>query len=364
METELQHRRSTWPHRLAVALALVTFPLIWVGGLVTTYDAGMAVPDWPGTYGYNLFAYPWTTWVAGPWDLFIEHGHRLLGATAGLIAIALAVVTWRTDGRRWVRLAAIGALALVVFQGILGGARVLFDERLVALVHGCVGPLFFTYLAGFIVATSRWWHSATAMFGKNDGLVRSTWLTALLAFGQLVLGALVRHIPLDASPQVFRVALIFHLVIAAALVVQMGGAAVHGYRAGASHRGLRTPALVLPLLLVVQIVLGVGTYVAKYSWPAWLGDYQFAAAYVVQEKSLAQAIVTTAHVATGSLILFVAVFLATRTTRVFGMGRTVRPGMMAFCVRRTEYSVLSTQYSLATSARDIAHRPGPAQEAA
>ena len=71
---------NCWPHRLAVALACATFPLIWVGGLVTTYDAGMAVPDWPGTYGYNLLLYPWQTWIAGPWDLFIEHGHRLLGA--------------------------------------------------------------------------------------------------------------------------------------------------------------------------------------------------------------------------------------------------------------------------------------------
>jgi cytochrome c oxidase assembly protein subunit 15 len=338
-------QRSPWPHRLAVALALVTFPLIWVGGLVTTYDAGMAVPDWPGTYGYNLLAYPWTTWVAGPWDLFIEHGHRLLGATAGLVAIALVVVTWRADQRRWVRLAAISALALVVFQGILGGARVLFDERLVALVHGCVGPLFFAYLAAFIVATSRWWLSATVMLGKNNRVVRTTWLTALLTFGQLVLGALVRHVPLNASPQVFRVALLFHLVVAAALLMQMGAAAVQAYRAGASHHGLRVPALVLPLLLVVQIALGIGTYVAKYSWPAWLGDYQFAAAYVVQEKSLGQAIITTAHVANGSLILFVAVFLAMRSTRVFGFGRAVRPGMTAFSVLGSQYAVRCTQHS-------------------
>ena len=76
--------RSPWPHRLAVLLVCATFPLIWVGGLVTTYDAGMAVPDWPTTYGYNLFLYPWQTWLAGPWDLFIEHGHRLLGSLGGL----------------------------------------------------------------------------------------------------------------------------------------------------------------------------------------------------------------------------------------------------------------------------------------
>ncbi len=72
------------PHRVAWALVCTVFPLIWVGGLVTTYDAGMAVPDWPGTYGYNMFLYPWTSWLAAPWDLFIEHGHRLLGSLAGI----------------------------------------------------------------------------------------------------------------------------------------------------------------------------------------------------------------------------------------------------------------------------------------
>ena len=78
---------ESWPHRLAVLLVCRDVSLIWVGGLVTTYEAGMAVPDWPSTYGYNLFLYPWQTWLPGPWDLFIEHGHRLLGATVGLLTI-------------------------------------------------------------------------------------------------------------------------------------------------------------------------------------------------------------------------------------------------------------------------------------
>src|SRR5690554_3486515 len=90
---------SRCPHGIAVLLVCVVFPLIWVGGLVTTYGAGMAVPDWPTTYGYNLFLYPWQTWVFGPWALFIEHGHRLLGALAGIITIALVVAVWRTDRR-------------------------------------------------------------------------------------------------------------------------------------------------------------------------------------------------------------------------------------------------------------------------
>src|SRR6266480_3193946 len=171
--------RSPWPHRLARTLVCATFPLIWVGGMVTTYNAGMAVPDWPTTYGYNLFLYPWQTWFAGPWDLFIEHGHRLLGATAGVLSIALVVVVLVTDSRRSLVIASFGALALVFVQGVLGGARVLFDERLIALIHGCVGPLFFAYLGGLVVATSRWWREAPAIelsFGAR--FARAAWVNA------------------------------------------------------------------------------------------------------------------------------------------------------------------------------------------
>ena len=74
---------------------------------MTSYDAGMAVPDWPTTYGYNLFLYPWQTWVLGPWDLFIEHGHRLFGATVGMLTIALLLTVWLREPRRWVSYAAL-----------------------------------------------------------------------------------------------------------------------------------------------------------------------------------------------------------------------------------------------------------------
>jgi cytochrome c oxidase assembly protein subunit 15 len=314
-----ESRPSPWPRRLAIALALVTFPLIWVGGLVTTYDAGMAVPDWPGTYGYNLFLYPWQSWLAAPWDLFIEHGHRLLGAAAGIVAIALVAVTWKTDERRWIRMAALGALLLVMFQGALGGARVRFDERLVALVHGCVGPLFFAYLAGLIVAftpekrgVSR--ENSKIPLADASKLYRAAGFLVVLAVLQVVFGAIVRHLPLWASPGVFRAALVMHLVIAGAIVWQTPLASFRAWRTAGTSR---FAAVLLPVLVILQIVLGAGTYVVKYAWPAWLADYQFAAAYVVREKSLAQSLVTTAHVAGGSLILFTSVYLATQATLLF-----------------------------------------------
>lgn len=311
---------SPWPHRLAVALALVTFPLIWVGGLVTTYNAGMAVPDWPGTFGYNLFAYPWQTWIAGPWDLFIEHGHRLLGATAGLVAIALVAAACLVDRRRWLIEAAWGALALVILQGVLGGARVLFDERLIALIHGCIGPLFFAYLAGLVVVTSRWWQTATHVESAvGSRLARAAWATVGIAFVQLVLGAIVRHVPLTASPGVFRAALVLHLVVAALLAFHVLARPWLVWKYSAGVKGVAWPIVAVQALVVAQIALGVGTYVMKYSWPAWLGDFQFAAAYRVQADSLGQAMMVTAHVANGSLILFLAVLAAMRTTRVFSV---------------------------------------------
>jgi cytochrome c oxidase assembly protein subunit 15 len=318
MSSTSQDRLSLWSHRLAVALALVTFPLIWVGGLVTTYDAGMAVPDWPGTYGYNLLRYPWQTWLAGPWDLFIEHGHRLLGATAGFLAIALVAVVLITDRRRWLLTAAFGALALVVFQGLLGGARVLFDARLVAMLHGCVGPLFFAYLAGLVVVTSKWWQSAGPVESpRGQRLVRAAWTTAAIVYLQLVLGAIVRHVPLGAAPGVFRAALLCHLLLAVALIVHVFMLDRQAMSLGRDANGLRIFAWLSSALVMAQLLLGVATYIAKYGYPAWLGDYAFAANYVVHEKSLFQSLVATAHVANGSLILFVATVLAVRSSRLF-----------------------------------------------
>src|SRR4029079_14217101 len=152
-------------------------------------------------------------WIAGPWDLFIEHGHRLLGALTGFLSIALVAVVLTVDRRRWVVFASAGALVLVILQGILGGARVLLDERLIALVHGCVGPLFFAYLAGAGVATSRWWDHATHLRTEaGNRYAPSAWMLAGVAYIQLFLGALLRHVPLTSAPALFCACLFLHFI--------------------------------------------------------------------------------------------------------------------------------------------------------
>lgn len=110
----LHHPRT--PHLLAWTLACAIFPLILMGGLVTTYRAGMAVPDWPNTFGYNLFLYPLESWLQ-VFDVLLEHSHRVIGAAVGLAAISLAIALWVTDRRGMGRWLAVAAVAAYVSKG-------------------------------------------------------------------------------------------------------------------------------------------------------------------------------------------------------------------------------------------------------
>jgi len=305
-----------WPHRLALLSAVVTFPLIWVGGLVTSYDAGMAVPDWPGTYGYNLFLYPWTTWFFGPWDLFIEHGHRLLGATAGLLMIALVAVTSASKCPRWLVQFSLSLLVLVILQGLLGGIRVRLDDRLFALLHGCTGPIFFVLLVAFAVLTSPRFAQRENIKEQQTppSLTTAAWGFAGVCYLQLVLGALVRHAPVTSSAGFFRAVVLLHIVMAMVLLAQallLSGKVLFGKDCSIS----RWVGVLLSALIVAQVTLGAATWIVKYGWPDWMGSYQFAAAHLNYEKSALQAVIATAHVANGSLILATAVILSLQASR-------------------------------------------------
>ncbi len=301
-------------------LTLVTFPLIWVGGLVTTYDAGMAVPDWPGTYGYNLFLYPWQTWIAGPWDLLIEHGHRLLGALSGTLTIALVLAVFRWDRRTWLRYFSLGALVAVILQGLLGGLRVLLDDRSLAMIHGCAGPAFLGGCVALCVVTSRTWKQAAARRTPQPSrtgiaayladLPRLTAATAAAAYVQLVIGALMRHIPVTASPNFFRWTVFAHLFVAGLVASLVIAVAWLVFRGRNRRAGLRAIVGTLALLVGCQLVLGCATWVVNYYWPGWVPDWAVTARYeVIEAKGWLQAMIVTAHQAMGSLIVGVSVWL-------------------------------------------------------
>lgn len=311
-------------HRLAVALVCVVFPLIWVGGLVTTYDAGMAVPDWPGTFGYNMFSFPLTRWLAGSFDVFVEHGHRLLGATAGFVSIALVTSAFLTKQSPLVRNLAVGALVLVIAQGALGGARVLLNDRQFALIHGCVGPLFFAYCVAVAVVTSSRWTEFTKIDDRKAALSRSAMMGLLLAYAQLVLGAFLRHPSDVGSSRMFQLVLLFHVIVALALTGHIVGLAISTCARARGEKWMTRPALALVALLLVQLGLGLSTFIVKYGWPKWLGGEVFHPTFTVSAQGFWSSMIVTAHVANGSLILAFLTTLWLRSARLFGWGFSAR----------------------------------------
>ncbi len=321
--TAAAQRTSPWPHRLAVLLVCATFPLIWIGGLVTTTAAGMAFPSWLTIEGRFFLFYPIERWLKGPWDQFIEHGHRLPATAVGLLTILLAVVLWRCEPRRWVRWLGLAAVGGVCFQGLLGGLRVNLNQQVLAMIHGCVGPLFFALCVAIAAFTSGWWRSigqgcaGQARQATHDGrLVRLALATAVLSYVQLTTGAWLRHLAAGSTGDAFRIVVIFHLVLAAAVAGHALYLATLIVRARRGEGLLLRPALGLAALVLVQVVLGSATWINKYGWPDWFAQYDFAQRFLVVPGSAAQMWITTAHVATGSLILATALLLALRLGRL------------------------------------------------
>ena len=138
----------------AVLNAIATFLLIGLGGLVTSHEAGMSVPDWPTTYGYNMFVFPLDKWVGG---IFYEHSHRLLASAVGLLTTILAVWLWLKDARKWIQWLGITAFLLVIVQGILGGLRVRWMLDWLGIPHGAVAQTFLVLTCAIALFVSRWW---------------------------------------------------------------------------------------------------------------------------------------------------------------------------------------------------------------
>ncbi len=182
-------------HRLALLTAAATFPLIFIGGLVTSHDAGMAVPDWPNSYGYNMFLFPPSRWVGNIW---YEHVHRLYASGLGLLSITLCVWAFLTDRRPAVRRLAAAVLGGVIVQGVLGGLRVVLARLGLAIVHGCFAQAFFCLTALLALVTSPRWIDSPDLTRAKDAeagrrLGRWAMIAVTLVYAQLIIGAVMRH---------------------------------------------------------------------------------------------------------------------------------------------------------------------------
>ena len=188
-------QQNPWLHRFALFTALATLFLIGMGGLVTSKGVGMAVPDWPNTFGYNMFLVPFDHWI-GQYGIFEEHAHRLIASFVGLLTSILLIWLLTKESRAWVRRSGIGAFILVLFQGLLGGLRVTEINPNLGLIHGAMAQVFFIVVCGIALFTSSWWKQVSlarelgAGFAKLQG---SLFILIFLIFAQLLLGATMRH---------------------------------------------------------------------------------------------------------------------------------------------------------------------------
>jgi cytochrome c oxidase assembly protein subunit 15 len=283
---------SPWPHRIAVILACSTFPLLFIGGLVTSKGVGLAVPDWPTTFGYNMFLYPWSKMVGG---IFYEHSHRLVASFVGLLTMALALTFWLREERNWLRWLGVAALVLVIGQGVLGGLRVVLLEQTFAIVHAATAQIFFALTICLAIFTSSAWRRGTDRPIKGSGrLLRLCAVTTGLIYAQIVFGAVLRHTGerLDA-----------HLVFAALVAIHVILIVVRVSRHHADVAQLSRPALLLFVLLLAQGALGGASYVAKFT-TLWMVSFD------------AIVLVTTLHLALGALMLAVSVALTLRAYRL------------------------------------------------
>ncbi len=186
------NKANSWLCRFAVLTAFATFLLIGLGGLVTSHEAGMSVPDWPTSYGYNMFALPIKFWRGGA---FFEHTHRLLASAVGFLTTVLAVWLWLKDSRRWMHWLGVAAFLGVVAQGILGGLRVRWHMDSLGIFHGAVAQTFFVLVCAIALFTSRAWNALAVqkIAFVPCGLRSHVLFVTILIFAQLLVGATMRH---------------------------------------------------------------------------------------------------------------------------------------------------------------------------
>jgi heme a synthase len=281
---------------LAVLTAATALLPIVVGALVTSHKAGMAFADWPTSDGQGMFAYPW---LKSAGDKFIEHGHRLAGILIGCVSIVFAAACLAFERRRWVRWCGVGVLLAVIGQGLLGGGRVLADARTLAMLHGSLAAIVFTFMSSVALVLSRSWNEPPEIrTGIPLGAIKVlSILTPIVLLLQYALGGLVRHLGTALYEHVTTAFIVLACVLATLVVA---------YRTQIGW--LRRPATLLALAAVAQILLGAGGWVTKFGYAPW--------GYVAVERSPLQITVLTSHTVVGMLLVMLSVNLLFRVRRL------------------------------------------------
>jgi cytochrome c oxidase assembly protein subunit 15 len=276
---------------MAVFAAVFTLPLLFVGGSVTTYRVGLAVPDWPSTFGINMFLYDF--WNA-PFGVRVEHTHRLYGAAVGIATMGLTAWFLAFEPRRFMKVLGVVALLAVIVQGILGGTRVTQMSTFLAAVHGCTAQAFFGLMVALCVLTGRDWQTPSQPAIDAARLRPLGLLMITLVYTQIVLGAWLRHYG-TLLPLALHAAFAIAVFLQALLIC------------GRVRRNRKTvpwlvpSALCLALAVTLQVVLGLAAFVLLLPFdgmPHAVGFYQ--------------AVIRTGHQTNGALLLAASAVFALR----------------------------------------------------
>jgi len=303
---------NRWLHYYASFLAFCTLCLIFVGGLVTSTDSGLSVPDWPLSYG-RIFP----PMVGG---VLYEHGHRMVAAAVGFLTVILALWLWKSEPRKWLRRLGFVALATVIAQGVLGGLTVIFRLPVpVSVGHAGLAQVFFCLTVSVAVFTSRRWleESPRLEDSRAPATRHLAGVTVLVVYVQILLGAVMRHtgsglaipdyplsfgrlVPPDLTPQI--VANFAHRTWALVAAFFILWTCLRIFQAWRSEEWLRGAAVTLLGALLVQIMLG-----AETTWSA------------------REVVPTTLHVAGGAFVLAGSLVLALRAHRIIHPGTAECP---------------------------------------
>jgi heme a synthase len=292
----------------AALVAAATAVLIFAGGLVTSTESGLSVPDWPNTYGWFMFTFPLDKMVGG---IRFEHTHRLIASTVGFLIVVLAIWLWRSEPRAWVRRLGYTALVAVIMQGILGGLTVLFLlPDVLSIAHASLAQIVFCLTIAIALVTSTGWTAGYAAQGPapDDRVLQKVALCMTAAiYLQIVIGATMRHtgagLAIPDFPLAFgqlipphwdaKIAVHFtHRVGALVVSLLILATTGHVFYHHRSRTELRRTSILLLILLAIQVTLGALTV---------LSGKQF--------------IINSLHVVTGGSVLVTSLVLTLRAHR-------------------------------------------------
>lgn len=293
----------------------MTFVLIFVGGLVKSHEAGLSVPDWPTSFGYNMFTLPLSMWMDN--SAFYEHGHRLYASVVGFLILLQAFFIHFKEDRKWVKQLGWTALLLVTVQGILGGLTVKFYlPTAISSSHAGLAQVLFCLTLAIALVTSRRWIDSSPKHNEPSawGLRRLSVIAVGMIFLQIILGAIMRHeeaglairdFPLSNGgivPEFTSFAVTIHFlhrlgaVLTSIIVIWTASVAIKHY--GDKFKRL---AWVSVIMLLVQSTLGAIT--------------------VLSEKAITP---TTLHVSGGAALLGTMVLLAIRVRHEYAPASATR----------------------------------------